>query len=83
MNPRIKAVIYNEPYKLIITFSNDEIKIFDLSTYLKYPVYKPLQDSAFCGKVKVALGTVVWDDVIDFDPDTLYLESKPLMEKVS
>ena len=83
VNPRIKAVQYKDPHKLVITFSNDEIKLFDLSSYLKYPVYKPLQDPVFCKKAKVAFGTVVWDDVIDFGPDTLYLESKPYMEKIS
>ena len=81
MNPRVKAVHYDEPYKLIVTFSNDEIRIFDLASYLQYPVYLPLQDTAFCKKAKVVLGTVVWNETIDFDPDTLYLESKPLLEK--
>ena len=82
MNPRVKNVKYEDPYKLVITFCNDEIKLFDLHGYLQYPVYNALLDTAFCKKVKVYQGTVVWNDEIDFDPDTLYLESKSILEKI-
>lgn len=78
MNPRIKEVIYKNKFKLILTFENDEMKEFDLSPYLHYPVFEPLADESFCSKAKTFNGTVVWDDNIDFDPDTLYLESKSL-----
>jgi len=78
MNPRVKDVKYESPYKLVLTFSNNEIKEFDFSFYLHYPVYKVLNDEAFCHKAIVINGTVAWNDEIDFDPDTLYLESKML-----
>lgn len=78
MNPRVKAVDYKSKYKLILTFENDEQKEFDLSPYLHYPVFELLNDESFCGKAKVFNGTVMWDDSTDFDPDTLYLESKTL-----
>ena len=81
MNPRVKNVKYKSPYQLVITFNNDEIKIFNLIDYLQYPVYEPLKDPVFCNKAKVLLGTVVWNDSIDFDPDTLYLESKQATER--
>lgn len=76
MNPRAKAVQYESGYKLILTFNNGEIKSFDLSPYLSYPVYEILKDEAFCKNVNIFNGTVVWNDSTDFDPDTLYLESK-------
>ena len=79
MNPRIKTVIYKKPHKLILSFTNGEQKEFDLSPYLSYPVYENLKDESFCSKVKAINSTVVWNDEIDFDPDTLYLESKPLI----
>jgi len=63
---------------LIITFTNNEVKQFDLSGYLAYPVYNALKDEGFCKKAKVSNGTVIWDESMDFDPDTLYLESKPV-----
>ncbi|MBL7732979.1 MAG: DUF2442 domain-containing protein [Chitinophagaceae bacterium] len=77
MNPRVKEAQYKSKYKLILTFENGEIKLFDLASYLDYPIYKPLHKESFCKKAKVFNGTVVWNDFIDFDPDTLYLESRP------
>jgi hypothetical protein len=78
MNPRVTIVRYKKPYKLILTFSNKEVKEFDVSRYLTYPVYEVLKDEAFCQTARVFNGTVIWDDSTDFDPDTLYLESKTL-----
>ena len=75
MNPRVIHVSYQSPYKLLLTFSNREQKQFDLTPYLRYPVFQPLQNEAFCQKAKVCFGTVAWDEVIDMDPDTLFLES--------
>lgn len=77
MNPRITQAEYISTYKLLLHFKNDEVKIFDFSNYLGYSVYMPLRDEALCKKVKVFNGTVCWNDEIDFDPDTLYLESVP------
>ncbi len=76
MNPRIKSVTYQHPYNLMLTFNNGEVKIFNFKDYLHYPVYSKLKDPAFCSTVKPFMGTAVWDEEIDFDPDTLYLESK-------
>jgi hypothetical protein len=78
MNPRAKVVEYKDPYSLIITFSNNEVKVFDLKPYLNYPVYQILKDESICRNAKVKYGTIVWDDETDIDPDRLYLESKLL-----
>jgi hypothetical protein len=79
MNPRVSEVHYESPYKLLLTFANNEVKEFDFSGYLYYSVYEVLKDEAFCAKAKVLNGTVVWDEIVDFDPDTLYPESKPFV----
>jgi hypothetical protein len=78
MNPRVLDVKYQEHYKLILTFANKEVKEFDLSSYLDYPIYRVLQDESFCRKARAFNATVIWNDEVDFDPDTLYLESKPV-----
>ena len=78
MNPRVLTVEYKGDYQLLLTFTNKEVKQFDLSTYLNYPIYEPLKDEAFCKKVKADDGIIVWDEYIDFDPDMLYMESKPV-----
>lgn len=75
MNPRVISVEYKGGYKLLLRFANNEVKLFNFSSYLHYPVFEPLTDEAFCRKVRAANGTVQWNDEIDFDPDTLYLES--------
>lgn len=79
MNPRVKAVRYESPYKLNVTFLNGEVREFDMAPYLQYPVFENLQNESYCQKVSVNNGTVVWDDEIDFDPDTLYLEGKKMV----
>ncbi len=76
MNPRAKNVSYKSPYHLIITFTNGEIKKFNLQPYLNYPVYNDLKNESYCSKATVQNGTVVWSEEIDIDPDILYLESK-------
>ena len=78
MNPRVTEVKYTSKYRLILTFTNGATKEFDFSSYLNYPIYQVLKDESFCRRAKVFNGTVVWNDETDFDPDTLYLESKSL-----
>lgn len=80
MNPRVCSVKYQQQYKLILTFSNGVVKGFDMTNYLNYQVYKKLKDPELCSNVKVLMGTVFWKDDIDFDPDTLYIESIPILE---
>jgi len=78
MNPRVLKVKYIGDYQLLLTFTNNEVKRFDLLNYLHYPVYELLKDEAFCKTVKAAGGTIQWNEYIDFDPDTLYLEGKSI-----
>lgn len=81
MNPRVVSVTYLDPYRLILTFSDNSKRIFDLVPYLSYPVYEALKDKALCATARIFNGTVVWDESTDFDPDTLYIESKPLLKE--
>ncbi len=79
MNQRVLKVSYQPDYKLRIIFSDGDTKMFDLRPYLDYPIYQSLKDESFCSKAKVFNGTVVWNEEIDFDPDTLYLEGVSLL----
>lgn len=78
MNPRVENAEYLSGSKLKIEFRNGECRIFDFKPYLDYPVYKPLESEAFARQLHVQNGTVCWGNQLDFDPDTLYLESVPL-----
>ena len=80
MNPRPTQVIANADHSLTLTFANGEIRRFDLTPYLRYPCFGPLKKSAFFLLARCDHGTVVWPQNIDFDPDTLYLESQPVTQ---
>jgi len=82
MNPRAISAKYLNNYQLLITFTNNEVKQFNLTSYLNYPVYQALKDESFCRRVRVVDGILQWNDVIDFDPDTVYLESKKVVARV-
>lgn len=78
LGPRVKEVTPTEDYKLLLTFSNGERRIFDAKPLLDMSVFKPLSNKQFFQSVKVAYGTVIWPQDIDYCPDTLYSESLPM-----
>ena len=76
MNSRVEKVVCIDNSNLEITFKNKEVKVFAVTPYLDYPVYKRLKDEVFFRKAHVLNDTVAWDEYIDFDPDILYHEGK-------
>ena len=76
MNPRVKEVIPTDDYELILTFTNDEQKIYNCNYLLEFGVFKELQDIEYFKKVSVKYGTVTWPNEQDICPDTLYIDSK-------
>lgn len=64
-----------EPYKVLLTFTNGEQRIFDASPYLDFGVFNALKDPAFFARVRPCMGTITWPNEIDLCPDTLYQES--------
>lgn len=75
MNPHAIAVDVLDDYKLRVTFSNQEIRIFNATPYLNAPAFKKLQNKGYFSLAKVEHGTICWLNEIDFCPDTIYLES--------
>jgi hypothetical protein len=76
MNPRIKDVKPNSNYTLTLTFTNDEVKIFDVKPYLDKGIFKELTNVNLFNSVKPFLGSIQWNNGQDLCPDTLYLESE-------
>jgi hypothetical protein len=76
MNPRVINVKPDKNYSLILTFSNGEVKLFDVNPYLGIGVFQELQDLSLFNSVKPFLGSIQWANGLDLCPDTLYLESK-------
>lgn len=77
MFPKIITAIPKPGYKLELEFDNKVWKEFSVMPYLNFPVFQPLKDTSFFNQVFVKYDTVVWgkEEIIDFDPFTLWTES--------
>jgi len=78
MNPRVKNVIPNKDFTLTVTFTNREIRIFDVNPYLNIGIFKELKEWSLFSTVKPFMGTVQWIHEQDLCPDTIYLESRKI-----
>lgn len=77
MNPRVQAVAPEADYRLFLSFTNGEARIYDCTPLLDFGVFRELRDVQYFRRVQVAFGTVVWPNEQDICPDTLYLDSEP------
>ncbi|MBI5506177.1 MAG: DUF2442 domain-containing protein [Deltaproteobacteria bacterium] len=75
MNPRVKAVVPSDDYKLQLTFTNDETGTYDCSPLLGVGVFRELCEVGYFRQVRVVGGTVGWPHEQDICPDTLYEDS--------
>jgi len=66
-----------EKYKLLITFDNNEQRIFDVTPYLDDDFFAPLRNLPIFNTAKINPLTVEWAGGIDICPDELYNNSKP------
>ena len=71
--PRVSAVEVLNDYKLLVTFQDQEQKIYDAKPLLQLPIYKNL--AKVFASARVECGTVTWHGDIDISPETLYLNS--------
>ncbi len=63
-----------------LEFSDGSSKEVDLTMYLHGPIFAPMRDDpAVFRSIRVdsQLGTIVWPNGADIDPDVLYHEIKP------
>ena len=75
MNSRVRHVETRPNYRLKLTFTSGEVGVFDVNPYLDKGLFSELKNSSVFNSVRAFNGTVVWPNNLDFDPDTLYLES--------
>ncbi|MGK5093759.1 DUF2442 domain-containing protein [Deltaproteobacteria bacterium TL4] len=64
-----------EHYKLLLTFENEEKRIFDVSPYLEIGVFKELKSPSLFNSVKVNFDSIEWSNQADLDPELLYQKS--------
>ena len=79
MNPRVEAVKPNPDYTITLKFTNGEVRIFDVKPYLDKGIFRELKDKSHFNSVRPLLGSVQWRNGQDFCPDTLYMESIPVL----
>ncbi len=78
MNPFVKDVEPLADYKLRLSFTNGEAKVFDVSPYLDKGIFSELKDKNYFKQVQVVAGAVEWPNEQDFSNDTLFLLSDPV-----
>ena len=79
MNPRVSQVKPTADHKLVLVFNDGDHRVYDCSHLLDFGVFRELRDIGYFKRVHVLDGTVVWPNEQDICPDTLYLDSSPLV----
>lgn len=72
---RVTAAEAMDDYRVRIQFSNGEERILDLEPYLHGPIFEAVRRDASIFRqlaVDAELGTIVWPNGADIDPDVLY-----------
>ena len=78
MRPRAIDVRPLDDYKLLVTFGNKEVKIFDVKPYLDLKPFEQLKNPALFNTVHVGGLSIGWTTGQDICPDELYYNSCPL-----
>jgi hypothetical protein len=68
-------------YKLLLTFENNESRIFDVSPYLNLGKFSELKDLSLFNTVKLKFDTIEWNNHLDLDPEFLYENSEKALIK--
>jgi Protein of unknown function (DUF2442) len=78
--PRITSVKPLEGFRLLLAFTDGLVREVNLSRDLWGPMAEPLQDPDYFRQVRVdpELGTVVWPNGFDLDPDVLHGDHEPV-----
>lgn len=77
---RIRSVTALDGFRLRLGLSDGSERVVDVSDYLRGPIFEPLRaDRALFAAVRVdpELGTVVWPNGADMDPDVLIHGRRP------
>lgn len=76
MFPDIESVRYVRGFELELTFADGVRGCVDFAQWIvgKGGVFAPLEDKSFFARVSVnkELGTIIWPNDVDFDPEVLY-----------
>ncbi|NUM78381.1 DUF2442 domain-containing protein [candidate division KSB1 bacterium] len=77
---RVKAAEFLHDFWVRLVFTDGTQRELDLAPYLRGPIFEPLRNNPVLfreGKVDNRMGTIVWNNGADLDPDVLYHGLKP------
>jgi hypothetical protein len=83
---RVQSVEVLHGFWVRVQFTDATSRELSLEPYLHGPIFEPIRnDPALFRSVKVdqRMGTVVWGNGADIDPDVLYLNLKPAWMEVA
>ena len=72
---RIATVTPLEGFQVQVEFTDGTTKAIDLQPYLHGPIFEPMRNDPQVFRsmrVDSRMGTIVWDNGADIDPDVLY-----------
>lgn len=70
----------NKDFTLDLRFDDGKYKRFDIKPYLDFPVFRELKNIDYFENIKIAFGTVQWQNEQDISPETLYIEGTDIKE---
>jgi hypothetical protein len=79
----IISVTPSQDFQLLLVFANGETRRFDMGPLLAMKPWNRIATPAIFSRARVEYGTVVWPGEIDVAPETLYLDSVPITNKVA
>ena len=71
----VKDVKPQDDYQLLLTFANDEVRLFDVSKYLEIGKFQELKEKTLFKSVIVHFDSIEWANKLDLDPELLYNNS--------
>jgi Protein of unknown function (DUF2442) len=81
---RIRAVTPLQNFTVRLEFTDNTRKEMDLAPYLRGPIFEPIRNDFRrfrAVSVDPRMGTIVWDNGADIDPDVLYKELTPAWQE--
>jgi hypothetical protein len=78
LRPKAIAVAPKSDYRLLVSFDNNEQRIFDVKPYLDFKPFSELKNPALFDTVRPAGLSIEWLHGQDICPDELYYGSEPV-----
>lgn len=82
MYPKIVSVSPNDDYTLLVTFSDNKTKLYDINPLLTKNPFEQLKDKNLFFSVQVDVGGygISWNDFIDLSEYELYTNSQEVLD---